>query len=59
VILEKEAPPFERRASQVGGFSRYYAYIETCPGVMRPPVRTFVAWLKTKTEEVTAAEPAS
>ena len=32
-------------------------YIETAPGVMRPPVKTFLTWLKTKTEEVTAAEP--
>ena len=33
-------------------------YIETCPGVMRPPVKTFVNWLKTKTETVTAADHA-
>ena len=33
-------------------------YIETCPGVMRPAVKTFVNWLKTKTETVTAAEHA-
>jgi LysR family glycine cleavage system transcriptional activator len=33
-------------------------YIETCPGVMRPPVKTFVNWLKTKIETVTAAEHA-
>ena len=32
-------------------------YIETCPGVMRPPVKTFLSWLKTKSEEVTAAQP--
>jgi len=37
-------------------FGHYY--IETCPGVMRPPVKTFVNWLKTKTETVTAAEHA-
>ena len=37
-------------------FGHYY--IETCPGVMRPPVKTFVNWLKTKIETVTAAEHA-
>jgi len=37
-------------------FGHYY--IETCPGVMRPPVKTFVNWLKTKTETVTAADHA-
>ncbi len=37
-------------------FGHYY--IETCPGVMRPPVKTFANWLKTKTETVTAAEQA-
>jgi LysR family glycine cleavage system transcriptional activator len=33
-------------------------YIETCPGMMRPPVKAFVNWLKTKTKTVTAAEHA-
>ena len=37
-------------------FGHYY--IETCPGVMRPAVKTFVNWLKTKCETVTAGEPA-
>ena len=37
-------------------FGHYY--IETCPGMMRPPVKAFVNWLKTKTETVTAAEQA-
>jgi LysR family glycine cleavage system transcriptional activator len=37
-------------------FGHYY--IETCPGVMRPPVKAFVNWLKTKIETVTAAEHA-
>jgi LysR family glycine cleavage system transcriptional activator len=32
-------------------------YIETAPGVTRPAVKTFMNWLKTKTEEVTAAKP--
>ena len=32
-------------------------YIETAPGVARPAVKTFMNWLKTKTEEVTAAKP--
>lgn len=30
-------------------------YIETCPGMMRPAVKTFVNWLKSKSETVTAA----
>jgi LysR family glycine cleavage system transcriptional activator len=52
----------EIRAGQVvvlhsePAFGHYY--IETCPGVMRPPVKTFVNWLKTKIETVTAAEHA-
>jgi DNA-binding transcriptional LysR family regulator len=37
-------------------FGHYY--IETCPGMMRPPVKAFVNWLKTKTQTVTAAEQA-
>ena len=35
-------------------FGHYY--IEKCPGVMRPAVKTFVNWLKTKSETVVAAE---
>ena len=33
-------------------------YIETCPGVVRPPVKTLLTWLKTKSEELIGAEPA-
>jgi LysR family glycine cleavage system transcriptional activator len=37
-------------------FGNYY--IVTAPGAMRPAVKTFVNWLKSKTETVTAAEHA-
>ena len=33
-------------------------YMETSPGVLRRPVRTFLRWLKSKSEQVVAAEPA-
>ncbi len=31
-------------------------HIETCPGVMRPAVKTFLSWLKDKAETVTIAD---